>query len=728
MRGGGSSAPPAPHTRVIVLPVLAGPDHPAAAVGAVLLWPGSDVTWDGVLEAVLAEDEVPLVLIPDSVPGRRLLSGATPDPAGRVRGITPAPSLAGAVREALHAGGGDVVVIGHPCRLPAGWLGPLRRAAYRDDTVAAASPLQRGADAGTGAEYGIVIEGDALAGTASLPAAHPRIGWLSPCCAYLRRSALQLLGVPDLASPDVVTVLDDLASRALAVGLTCALADDVCVDALPAPDPVPAHSTDGLAAIAQHELAGADAGPLRHAILAARARADRLSVTIDARGLGSGYGGTQTYTGALIRALAESEGVRIRVVVGEEPVARGLRAALAEPSVEIITYEQAVAGVARSDVVHRPQQAFSADDMSLLAFLGERLVLTHLDLIAYRSPGYHASLDGWRRHRRISRLALGMADRVIFLSEHARQDAIGEELVTAGRSPVVGIGVDGPPALEPPRRPAELTLEGPMLVMIGADYGHKNRPFAVRLLAELHRRGWRGHLVLAGAHVPHGSSAEAERRELGRAPELNGHVVDLGPIDEPEKRWLLSAASALLCPSTYEGFGLTPLEAISAGLPCAYPNLTSLGELFGADEARIVAWDAAASADRLLPLLGPGPERDRHLQALEPVVQRFRWQAVVPALLAAYDAAVSSPFRTATARGWEELQREQYLAGLDASLRELQDRVSFAMTLADREGPLTRTQQQGLMRVAARRWLRAPVLAPFGALGRLGPRSRADRS
>ena len=153
-----------------------------------------------------------------------------------------------------------------------------------------------------------------------------------------------------------------------------------------------------------------------------------------------------------------------------------------------------------------------------------------------------------------------------------------------------------------------------------------------------------------------------------------------------------------------------------------YANLTSLGELLGAPAATIVPWDAAASAERVLPLLSPGPERERHLALLATALASCSWGRVVERLTALYAEAVDAPFRAATQWGWEELERERHIVALDAGLRDLQSRVAYGLRLVDRDGLLTRPQQRGLMRVAARPWLRAPLLGPLGFLGQL----RAD--
>ena len=452
-------------------------------------------------------------------------------------------------------------------------------------------------------------------------------------------------------------------------------------------------------------------GPLRRSLVAMRVAGAPVSVTIDARALGAVAAGTQTYVAGLVQALAaRPASVTVRVVVRDD-LAPAAIDELERAGVELVTERQAADGLARTDIAHRPQQVFVPEDLSLLRSLGERVVITHLDLIAYRNPAYHDSRDEWRRYRRLTRLALAAADRVVFLSEHARRDAIAEDLIEPQWTTVAGVGIQ-PDIGDPPSRPPDgVPLGRDLLVMVGADYLHKNRLFALGLVDELRRRhGWDGLLVLAGVHVANGGSAAAEAELLAREPELAARVLDLGPVTDDEKRWLVEHASALLCPSTYEGFGLTPLEAAAAGIPCLYAANTSLSEVVGREAATIVPWDAAASADRTFPLLRPGEHRERHLASLSGALPRHDWGTIVDRLCRTYREAIDSPYRSSVPRAWEELLvREQLVADLDRSYKDLRERVDFGIGLIDRGGLLTRDQQRGLMRIAARRWLRRAV-------------------
>ena len=613
----------------------------------------------------------------------------------------------------------DLVIIADACGLPEGWADRLRAAAYADDTIAAATALC--SDDGHSARTTV--------GSPASDPVHPRVSTLDPGCVYVRRSAIGLLGDFDEALVHPRAVLSEFAARALGRGLSCALADDVVARRLPGGlSPCPADELETVVRAhpwieaAWTEEDALEVGPRRRSLVAARVAARGpdapLSVTIDARALGPGAAGTQTYVGGLALALAQSGRALVRAVVRDEAPGEAI-GELEAAGIELVRESRVGQDLPRTDIAHRPQQAFVPEDLRLLRRLGERVVITHLDLISYRDPAYHESADEWRRYRRLTRVALASCDRVVFLSDHARRDAIAEDLIEPEYATVCGVGVQSPPAEAEVTRPGGVAPGAELVAMIGADYEHKNRRFAIELLGELRGRGWDGALVLAGAHVVHGGSAADEAALLRARPELAAHVFDVGQVSEPEKRWLLRNVAALLCPSTYEGFGLIPLEAAAAGIPCAYAAVTSLREVTGSDAATLVPWNAAASAQRVLPLLGAGKARDRHLASLRAALERYRWKPLVERLERIYRETIASPYRSSVPRSWEELEREQMIVALDDAYHELRERTEHGRPLIDeRGGMLSHDQQRGLMRIAARGWLRRGVLGPIGALGR----------
>ena len=691
----------------------------------------------------------------------------------RVLELTLEVSEVEAANAAIEASSpGDVALVSGTCgvEITNGWLPRLQAAALSDSTVASATPLSLGVG-------GVDLLGEMLSpaqiepflngaflddpGTSTLlpefaekvyehsQRLWPRIATIGPGCAYICRQALELLGPLD-ERLSLDEALLDLAARALREGMVHVAADDVLIGGgrgsspastrSPASTGSPASTTREARRMPEvvekvrETVADDEHGSLRRAVNVACTALRHPSVTIDGRSLTAVVGGTQTYILELITALARNNDVSLRVLVPQDLSERAQGALEDLSEVELVGYEQALEGVPLSDVVHRPQQAFTPSDMTLLRLVGRRIVIGQQDLIAYHNYSYHPDVDRWRAYRRTTRLALAAADRAIFFSEHSRRDALAEDLLPATRTEVVSVGADTPEESESDEvQPDGVWPDRSFLLCIGADYAHKNRPFAIELTGALSELGWTGGIVFAGSHVADGSSRERERELLERRPDLAERVIDLDAVDEPGKRWLYRHAKALVYPTLYEGFGLVPLEAARAGLPCLFAPQASLIELAG-QAATLVPWNPHMSAAAVLPLLADGPEREQHLERLL-ALELPSWEDTARQLVEVYERAIAEPPSEAADRAWQELDREEFIVRLDRDIQELkaraqeyQDayhslsaRVAEGLPLIDEGGLLSPAEQRGLMRIASRRLLRSPILAPIGLLGHRSP-------
>jgi glycosyltransferase involved in cell wall biosynthesis len=625
--------------------------------------------------------------------------------------VEDAESLA---REVAAMAPRDVVVVLGPARLSEGWFERLLQAAASGD--------DEGVLASVGA-VGVAAEDfDAVAQRilAAATGARPRVDAIVTPAVLLRGRALGLVGGLDPGSPSAADALRGFGRRCSAFSLTHLVADDVVVAG-------PEIAFDVLAD------GGSNAEPTGRVAANARRRVRGAEVTIDARTLGPGSAGTKVHTIELIAALARTEALRLRVVLPPD-APDDVRAALAEhETVAMVTYEEAVQRPERTDLVHRPYQVYTLDDLALLRLLGDRVVVTYQDSILYRTPEYFEGRDDWDAFRRVTRIAMAAAERVIFESRHVLNEALRDELIDEKQAVVVPIGTDHhvTGAAEAPRRPDVVApeLASSFLLCLGSDLRHKNRPFALRLLAALRDAGWDGKLVLAGAHVPHGSSRAEEDELLAESPALAEAVLRLGPVDAGERAWLMDNCAALVYPSVDEGFGLVPFEAGHAGIPCLFAPQGALAEMAG-DDAALVAWDPEASAARVLPLLAPGPERERHVAALRAAADRYTWDEAARRLLEVYEAALAGPARAPSQLAWESAEREhrmlevhgEYMGAVRA-LEEMRATIGEdGIALVGTGGTLPEEIRRPLLAVTARRPLRAVLFAAVRVAYRLGSR------
>jgi glycosyltransferase involved in cell wall biosynthesis len=429
----------------------------------------------------------------------------------------------------------------------------------------------------------------------------------------------------------------------------------------------------------------------------------------------------------LVRALARTERLTLRALVrGEEIDGETLRLLRELPDTEILDAREVTEDTPKSAVFHRPLQTFSHDDVALACDLGERIVLSQLDLIAYRSPSYFPDARAFEDYRRASRHGMSAAERVVVFSEHTRGEMLAESLVEDERIRVVPPGLDHRSTAEP-RRPTELEqrIDSGFLLCLGADYTHKNRVFALALLAELRtRHDWSGELVFAGAHVSHGSSQESERELLDAHPELSASVSDLGPVDEAEKAWLMERTAAVVYPSLYEGFGLVPFESGLQGVPCLFAAQSSLADGPIAEAATIVPWDPVLSAAAAYALLIDPDARAAHVGTLVEAARGLTWARAAAAMVDIYREAAVAPVRDAATLSRDAVARERKLTAAHQEVvqmliderelvlgdyNELLAEVGAGRSLVGPRGSLPENLQRALLALSAHPALSRPL-------------------
>lgn len=565
----------------------------------------------------------------------------------------------------------DVVVVNSDVIVGPGWLDGMRAAAYADETVATASTLT---NHGTIVSLprrnlpspapppGMDIDEAARRVRDGAQRTHPRLPTAIGHCMYVRRSALELVGPFDLAFAPGYGEEVDFSQRCVLSGLKHVLADDVFVyhrgsgSFRPGGGVHPVQEEHERLIAARYPyyhpwvatVSERRGGPFSRALASGRRALTQLSVTIDGTCLNRDVAGTQVQTMEVIRGIVRA-GARPRVVVPPQLGQHWREELEALPDVEIVSVDDAVAAPP-TDVVHRPFQVAASTQLEFLHRLGERVIVTHQDLIAYHNPGYFNDYGEWHEYREATARTMAVADAVVFISEHAAGEAMAEEMVEDRQVRVVPNGTDHEPigVSAEPAPPAGFDPDGrPFLLCLGVDFKHKNRLFALELYDELRRGGWDGRIVLAGPRATHGSSAVDERAWLVTHPDSAAGVVVLPAVSESEKVWLYGATALVLYPTVQEGFGLVPFEAARAGVPCLFAAQTSLAEVLPREAARIVQWNAHLSAAEARRLIDDEAERRSHVETIVAAGERFTWARTGELLMGVYQQALSSPMRPA---------------------------------------------------------------------------------
>jgi glycosyltransferase involved in cell wall biosynthesis len=116
--------------------------------------------------------------------------------------------------------------------------------------------------------------------------------------------------------------------------------------------------------------------------------------------------------------------------------------------------------------------------------------------------------------------------------------------------------------------------------------------------------------------------------------------VLLPRVDEPRLGALYRGAALFAYPSLYEGFGLPPLEAMSAGCPVLVGRTSSLPEICGDAAYYFDPATKGALAQELERLLGDAALRGAKVAAGRERVGRYTWESAATGTLAVYREAL----------------------------------------------------------------------------------------
>ncbi len=387
--------------------------------------------------------------------------------------------------------------------------------------------------------------------------------------------------------------------------------------------------------------------PLGLTMATARAKVRGLRILIDASCLGPIENGTQVQTLALVEALARRDDVKWIGVGLPGGVPRYAERVLGHPSVRVIktTGLKFPEGL-RADVLHRPFQPGGGLPWMNWRRSADRVLVTLQDLIAYSVGAYHDRPKNWMSYRRGIQQSVARSDGLIVISHDVAGDLRRERLpIVAERTYVVENGTDHLAGDETDVFPAELLARGwaarDFMVVLGANYSHKNRDLAIRVHSVLREKNPSLGLVLAGVAVAEGSSRVLEAIELRDA----SGVVTLPDVTSEERNWLLRHASICLYPTSNEGFGLVPFEAARFGTPTVFTRVGPLAEVLDGVPVVSSSWDPDELAACCQRLLDDPQLATEQVAATLKCGSRYTWDETAARLVRAYRELLAQPVR-----------------------------------------------------------------------------------
>jgi glycogen synthase len=256
----------------------------------------------------------------------------------------------------------------------------------------------------------------------------------------------------------------------------------------------------------------------------------------------------------------------------------------------------------------------------------------------------------------VERQALEQADAVIAVSAAARQDVLDHFATDPARVHVVHNGIDTTGFAPDTGRDAiarfEIDLATPYVLFVGRITRQKGITILIEAIPHLDARI--GVVLAAGQPDTPQLAVEVERgiaEARAASPRRPIHWIP-EHLDRRAVRQLYTHAAVFACPSVYEPFGITNLEAMACGVPVVATRVGGIPEVVihgrtgllvdppdatDGDTQR-VARDLAAAINALV--ADPARRAAMGAAGREQAVEQFSWSAVAGKTLEVYRAVV----------------------------------------------------------------------------------------
>jgi glycosyltransferase involved in cell wall biosynthesis len=283
----------------------------------------------------------------------------------------------------------------------------------------------------------------------------------------------------------------------------------------------------------------------------------------------------------------------------------------------------------RRAVRSNPPDVFFAGAYTAPLALGVPLAVTIHDVSFAAHPEWFRPREGARR-RLLTRQAARAAE-VIFTDSVFSQGEIVERLsVSRDRVRVIPPGVTHRHAGPGPREP--------LVLFVGSIFNRRRLPSLIAAFAAATAGRADARLVIAGADR---SFPALDLAGLAAEAGAGARVAIRDYVSEPDLEALYARAAVFVFLSEYEGFGLTPLEALSAGIPIVVLDTPIAREIYG-DAAWYVPResDVRSAIVAIRTLLDDPGSRQRLLDRAPEILARYSWDTAAHETLAAIEAIV----------------------------------------------------------------------------------------
>tara|TARA_B100000686_G_scaffold308866_1_gene350318 strand:- start:2834 stop:3928 length:1095 start_codon:yes stop_codon:yes gene_type:complete len=244
-------------------------------------------------------------------------------------------------------------------------------------------------------------------------------------------------------------------------------------------------------------------------------------------------------------------------------------------------------------------------------------VVTLHDISFFSHPEWFGLREGLRR-RWLARQSIDKAKTIITVSNFCKQELINHLNVDPTTIKVVYNGISS--TQQSTAIMSDATDQ--IILYVGAIFNRRNLPTLISAFRHIVQRLPRTRLIIVG---PNRTQPHQNFMQLSQMHGISDRVKFLSYVNETELEQLYREASAFAFLSEYEGFGMTPLEALATDVPTLVGDTPVAREVYKDSVLYVPPKSIDGVATGLVNLLTDADLRNTLLRKAKPVLANLTW-------------------------------------------------------------------------------------------------------